>query len=148
MCDRASFAVKRSSGIGAIRHFRKSQPSLLTPRARSTSTGNGEFLLIYAPKDLGNGRSPVKARKAISPNDQISTATVYSSPKLKPSPSRRPNWISISGARKPRVPTRVRRAVTSFSARLLMPKSPIFTHQSGPLDLTRMFYKFSGLSGA
>jgi hypothetical protein len=127
MCDKASFAVKRSSGIGAIRHFRKLQPSWLTPRA---------------PKDLGNGRSPVKARKTISPNDQISTATVYSSPKLKPSPSRRPSWRSTSGARKPGVPTRVRRAVTPFSARLLMPKSPIFTHQSGPLDLTRMFYKF------
>ena len=140
MCDKASLAVGRFFGIGAIKLFRKSQPSLLTPCACNISTGKGEALLMYVLKDLmGKGCSPVKARKAISPSDQMSTATVYSPLAPKSPSSKRPCCASISGARKPKVPLKVRRAVRPSSARLLIPKSPIFTHQSGPLDCTRMF---------
>jgi hypothetical protein len=145
MCDKASIAVKRSLGVTLIRLFRKSQPSLLTPCVCNLSAGKGEIPLMYALKDLmRNGCSPVKARKVISPNTQMSTATVYSSlPSKSSSSSRRRNCCkSISGIRKPGVPLKVRRAVRPSSARLLIPKSPIFTHQSGPLDFTRMFYNF------
>jgi len=145
MCDKASLAVKRSFGIGAIRLFRKSQPSLVTPCACSISTGKGEVPLINVLKDLiGNGCSVVKARKAISPNDHMSTATVYSSLTSKSASSRSRNFCctSISGAMKPNVPLKDRRAVRPSSTRLLIPKSPILNHQSGPVDFTRMFYYF------
>jgi hypothetical protein len=143
MCDKASLAVKRSSGIGAIRLFRKSQPSSLIRCACNVATGKSETPLMYVFKDLmGKGCSPVKARKAISPNDQMSTATVYSSLAPRSSSSKMPCCASISGAKKPKAPLKVRRAVRPSSARLLIPKSPIFTHQSGPLDCTRMFCNF------
>jgi hypothetical protein len=143
MCDKASLAVKRSLGVAVIRLFRKLQPSLLTPCACNLSAGKGEVPLTYALKYLmGNGCSPVRARKIISPNAQMSTATVYSSLPSKSSSSRKPSCRSISGARKPGVPFKVLRAVRPSSARLLIPKSPIFTHQSGPLDFTRMFYNY------
>jgi hypothetical protein len=145
MCDKASLAVKRSLGVAVIRLFRKLQPSLLTPCACNLSVGKSEVPLMYALKDLRrNGCSPVKARKVISPNAQMSTATVYSSlPSKSSSSSRRRRCCkSISGAKKPGVPLRVRRAVRPSSARLLIPKSQIFTHQSGPLDFTRMFCNF------
>lgn len=143
MCDKASLAVRRSFGIGAIRLFRKSQPSLVTACACNIFTGKGDVPLIYALKDLiGNGCSVVKARKAISPNDHMSTATVYSSLTSKSSSSRSRSFCCtrISGARKPKVPLKDRRAVRPSSARLLIPKSPIFNHQSGPSDFTRIFY--------
>lgn len=145
MCDKAFLAVKRSFGIGVIRLFRKSQHSFVTSCDCNISTGKGEVPLIYALKDLiGNGCSVVKARKAISPNDHMSTATVYSSLTSKSSSSRSRSFCctSTSGARKPKVPLKDRRAVRPSSTRLLIPKSPIFNHQSGPLDFTRMFYNF------
>jgi hypothetical protein len=46
-----------------------------------------------------------------------------------------------SGAMKPKVPFKVGDKVKLSSARLLMPESPIFTHQSsGGFDFTRMFW--------
>lgn len=75
-------------------------------------------------------------RYVITPRDQISTAFVYvpfdvSHGWKKP---------SISGALKAGVPVRVCSAVSPSIARLLMPKSAILTHQSGPLHTISMFY--------
>jgi hypothetical protein len=52
------------------------------------------------------------------------------------------DWINprTSGAANAGVPIKVRRAVSPSIARLLMPKSAIFTHQSGPSQTTSIFF--------
>lgn len=47
---------------------------------------------------------------------------------------------NTSGAVKAGVPVIVRSAVSPSVARLLIPKSAILTHQSGPSRTTRIFY--------
>jgi hypothetical protein len=78
----------------------------------------------------------VSIRKAITPRDQTSTAFVYES--FNVSSIRK--YGSTSGAVKAGVPVTVRSAVSPSVARLLIPKSAIFTHQSGPLDAIKIFY--------
>ena len=74
-------------------------------------------------------------RNVITPRDHISTAFVYESFDLLS------NWIKprTSGAVKAGVPVRVCSTVSPSTARLLIPKSVILTHQSGPLDTTSIF---------
>ena len=74
-------------------------------------------------------------RNVITPRDQILTAFVYESFDLSP------GWTKprISGAVKAGVPIGVRSAVSPSVARLLVPKSAILIHQSGPLFTTNIF---------
>ena len=82
---------------------------------------------------------PVSMKNVITPRDQTSTAIVYG--RFDASPSR--NHGITSGAIKAGVPVIVRRAVSPSVARLLIPKSAIFTHQSGPLHATNIFYSLA-----
>jgi hypothetical protein len=72
----------------------------------------------------------------MTPRDHISTAFVYESS------DRSHDWTnpSISGAANAGVPVKVRSAVSPSVALLLIPKSAILTHQSGPLQTINRFY--------
>ena len=74
-------------------------------------------------------------RNVITLRDQMSTAFVYESFDL----SRGRIKLWSSGAAKAGVPARVCSAVSPSVARLLIPKSAILIHQSGPLYTTNMF---------
>jgi len=135
---RAPLADRRPSGVGTITRFKKSHPSLLMPWASKAFEGKFSGIWIYAARRLTFLKvgSPVNIRKVISPRDHISAAYVSWGLDsllgfIKP---------SNSGARNPKVPFRVDDIVRPSSARLLMPKSPIFTHQcSGGFDSMRIF---------
>lgn len=74
-------------------------------------------------------------KNVTTPRDQMSTAFVYASS------DRSLDWIkpNTSGAVNAGVPVRIRKTVSPSVARLLMPKSAILTHQSGPRHTTNMF---------
>jgi hypothetical protein len=122
----------------------KSHPWLLTPLVCKTSDGNWKVPLTYwvSRCRLLKRISPVSTRNVITPTDHISTAFVYQSSDLLSV------WThpSTSGAAKAGVPILVRRAVSPSAARLLIPKSAILTHQSGPLYTTSIFYVDLGIS--
>ena len=71
----------------------------------------------------------------MTPRDHISTALVYVSYGSSPGEEK----PITSGAANAGVPVRVRNAVSPSDSRLLIPKSAILTHQSGPLLWTNMF---------
>ena len=136
-CCKQSFTPGRSSDFGAIKLLMNVYPFALISLASRTSVGKEKLPATYWPRLCGFLKrvSPVSIRNAMTPKDQISTAFVYESFNSSPG-GRKPR---TSGAAKAGVPVWVRKAVTPSVARLLMPKSAILTHQSGPLDAIRIF---------
>lgn len=114
-------------------------PSWLIFRSLSSAQGCSSWLVVYLTKSssVTNGNPSVRMRCVTRPRHHRSTANVYDFASLV---SALPYVCKsmISGAKYPRVPMTVRRAVMAWSARLLIPKSPILTCH-GVFDTTKMF---------
>jgi hypothetical protein len=143
-CCKHSFAPGRSSAFTAINFLTNSNPCPLTIFVRKTPDGNSKLPKTYRPSRRWSLKrvSPVSMRNVIAPRDHISTAFVYESSDLLPCETNR----RTSGATKAGEPICVRNAVSPSIARLLIPKSAILTHQSGPLYTTSMFCSVLGVS--
>jgi len=137
-CVRSSLARGRLSGLTDSKLSTNPRPFRLIFCSARLSDGNLTNPLAYCIRCSWSRKRicAVKICIRITPRDQISTENVYES-KCVASDSTRPR---TSGGAKAGVPALVLKAPEPSAARLVIPKSAILTHQSGPRCLTSIFY--------